>query len=62
MSAEAAACAAIAALRDRLPVVLRAGLSGQELVTAGYPADVELAAALDVSDAAPRLLDGAFRV
>jgi len=62
LSAEAAAArAAFAALRDRIPAVLRGALSGRELIDAGYAQDVEFAAALDVSDAAPRLAEGAFR-
>ena len=62
LTAEAAAArAAFAALRDRVPAVLRGALSGRELIDAGYAQDVELAAALDVSDAAPRLAEGAFR-
>jgi 2-phosphosulfolactate phosphatase len=61
-SAEAAAAAAaFASMRDDLPSVLRGGLSGQELIAAGYVDDVDLAAKLDASDAAPRLVDGAFR-
>jgi hypothetical protein len=31
------------------------------LIAAGFPEDVEFAAALDASPAAPRLADGAFR-
>ncbi len=41
-----------------LGVVLAAVSSGRELVADGYGADVELAAALDVSTAAPRLRAG----
>jgi 2-phosphosulfolactate phosphatase len=36
-------------------------LSGRELIEGGYSGDVDLAAELNVSDAAPRLVDGAFR-
>jgi 2-phosphosulfolactate phosphatase len=46
-----------AAARDLLGV-LEGCSSGQELVADGFRADVELAAALDVSDAVPRLRDG----
>ncbi len=47
------------AARDRgLLDVLAATASGLELVADGYGADVELAAALDSSSAAPRLRDG----
>ena len=36
--------------------------SGRELVEKGFAADVELAAALDVSSAAPMLVEGAFKI
>jgi 2-phosphosulfolactate phosphatase len=50
------AAAQFAAARDRgLLDVLLGCASGQELVADGYRADVDLAAALDVSDAVPRL-------
>jgi 2-phosphosulfolactate phosphatase len=42
----------------RLPDVLAGLASGRELVADGYGADVDLAAAHDVSTAAPRLVDG----
>ena len=35
--------------------------SGRELIDNGYARDVELAAAYDVSDVAPRLVEGAYR-
>jgi 2-phosphosulfolactate phosphatase len=48
-----------AAARARgLPDVLAATASGLELLADGYGTDVELAAALDTSPAAPRLRDG----
>jgi len=46
------------AVADRLPEVLAAVSSGRELIADGFAEDVALAAALDVSDAAPRLVDG----
>jgi 2-phosphosulfolactate phosphatase len=42
----------------RLPEVLAGLASGRELIADGYGADVDLAAAHDVSRAAPRLVDG----
>jgi 2-phosphosulfolactate phosphatase len=50
--------AQFAAAAGRLPAVLAGLASGRELVADGYGADVDLAAALDVSAAAPRLVDG----
>jgi 2-phosphosulfolactate phosphatase len=35
--------------------------SAKELIGRGYPEDVEMAADLDVSGCAPRLVEGAFR-
>ena len=59
LSPEAELVAAqFAAAADRLPAVLAALASGRELIADGYRADVDLAAALDVSSAAPRLVDG----
>jgi 2-phosphosulfolactate phosphatase len=46
------------AVADRLPDVLAAVSSGRELIADGFSEDVALAAALNVSDAAPRLIDG----
>ncbi|HXV94781.1 MAG TPA: 2-phosphosulfolactate phosphatase [Pseudonocardia sp.] len=47
--------------RDRgLHEVLSGCASGRELVSDGYGADVDLAAALEVSTGAPRLRDGLF--
>lgn len=61
LSVEAdAARAAADAARSALGPVLRACASGRELIERGYAADVELAAALDVSDAVPVLRDGAY--
>jgi 2-phosphosulfolactate phosphatase len=53
------AVAQFAAARDRgLRAVLAGTSSGRELRADGFGADVELAAALDTSTAAPRLRDG----
>jgi 2-phosphosulfolactate phosphatase len=53
------AVAQFAAARDRgVGEVLAATSSGRELHAEGFTADVELAAALDVSTAVPRLRDG----
>jgi 2-phosphosulfolactate phosphatase len=46
--------------RPRLAELVRGSVSGQELVTRGYPEDVETAIQLNVSDAAPLLVDGAY--
>ncbi|MGD1878134.1 MAG: 2-phosphosulfolactate phosphatase [Kiloniellaceae bacterium] len=56
-----AARAAYLELKDELPQTFRASLSGQELIEAGFPDDVELAAQEDVSAAVPMLRDGAYR-
>ncbi len=56
-----AAAAAFAGVRVRLRDVLPACASGQELVDAGFEADVRIAAELDVSAVVPRLRDGCFR-
>lgn len=56
--------AAAAAFADAAPDLLerlRASGSGRELIQRGRAADVDLAALLDASDAAPHLLDGAYR-
>lgn len=55
------AVAAFRAARGRLAAFLLACSSGRELATAGREADVALASQLNVSDFAPRLLDGAYR-
>ena len=61
-SAEAEiAVAAFVHARDRLGRILRDCVSGQELVQAGFPDDVELAAQLDVSGALPLYTEGAYR-
>lgn len=57
----AAAEAAFLHARSSLLELLRASGSGQELVERGCAADVALAAELNVSVTAPRLLDGAYR-
>jgi 2-phosphosulfolactate phosphatase len=57
------AVAQFTAARDRgLGEVLAATSSGRELRADGFAADVELAAALDVSTAVPRLRDGFLQV
>ena len=48
------------AASDLCPV-LRASISGQELIDRGFQEDVEFAAALDVSAVAPILRDGAYQ-
>ncbi len=61
LSVEAdAARAAAGAARGALSRALRDCASGRELIERGYEADVELAAALDVSEAVPALRDGAY--
>jgi len=59
VEADAARAAAVAA-RGALSRALRDCASGRELIERGYEADVELAAALDVSEAVPVLRDGAY--
>jgi 2-phosphosulfolactate phosphatase len=44
-----------------LAAILRASISGQELIDRGFQEDVEFAAALDVSAVAPILRDGAYQ-
>jgi phosphosulfolactate phosphohydrolase-like enzyme len=39
---------------------VRGSVSGQELIARGYPQDVEAATRLNISDAAPLLVDGAY--
>lgn len=56
-----AAMAAFAALKPRLAGALADSASGRELSAAGFAEDVDWAAALDVSGAAPQLSAGAFR-
>jgi 2-phosphosulfolactate phosphatase len=57
-SREAVAAAAVALATDDLDVALTQCTSGLELITWGHPEDVELAGELDVSTAAPVLVDG----
>jgi 2-phosphosulfolactate phosphatase len=61
LSAEA--FAALAAFKEAQPDLtrhLRECSSGKELIGRGFPADLELASQLDVSDTAPTLVDDAF--
>jgi 2-phosphosulfolactate phosphatase len=44
-----------------LAAILHASVSGQELIGRGFAEDIEFAAALNVSAAAPVLCDGAYR-
>ena len=53
--------AAYLELKDELPAVLSGCVSGQQLVAAGFPGDVEMAAEEDVSAAVPALKDGRYR-
>jgi 2-phosphosulfolactate phosphatase len=46
------------AVADRLPELLAAVSSGRELIADGFADDVVLAAALNTSSTAPRLVDG----
>jgi 2-phosphosulfolactate phosphatase len=54
------AVAAFRAVRSRLPAFLLACSSGREHAGKGTEGDVALAAHLDVSDFAPRLVAGAY--
>jgi 2-phosphosulfolactate phosphatase len=56
-----AAVAVFESMASRLAGVLPSCVSGRELVERGFSRDVELAAALDVDDVAPELVEGAFR-
>jgi 2-phosphosulfolactate phosphatase len=56
-----AARAAYRELKDEVPAVLSGCLSGQQLIAAGFPEDVEMAAEEDVSAAVPALKDGRYR-
>jgi 2-phosphosulfolactate phosphatase len=55
------AAATFAAVAHTLPAALADLESGRELIDAGFPDDVRLAAELDVSDTVPILMNGAFR-
>jgi 2-phosphosulfolactate phosphatase len=57
----ASAVAAFQAARPHLDDYLHQCPSGQELIARGFAGDVALAAELDVSAAAPLLIEGAFR-
>ena len=54
--------AAFRAAKDNLLDILRGCGSGKELIGRGFETDVELAAKLNVSEAAPILVDRAYRV
>lgn len=56
-----AARAAYRELKDEIPATLRGCLSGLELIEAGFPDDVELAAEEDVSAVVPALQEGRYR-
>lgn len=45
---------------EELAAIVRASVSGQELIADGFEADVALALASDCSACAPRLVDGAY--
>jgi 2-phosphosulfolactate phosphatase len=55
-----AAAAAFRAVQGDVRDALRASASGRELIEAGYPGDVDVAAELDTSTSVPVLRDGAF--
>lgn len=59
--AEMAVAGFLNARSNLLYTLLRCG-SGKELVGRGFEKDVRLAARLNVSDAAPQLIDGAYRL
>ena len=56
----AAAAAAFRSVEPDVGAALRACASGRELIDAGYPSDVEIAAELDRSPSVPVLREGAF--
>jgi 2-phosphosulfolactate phosphatase len=56
----AAAAAAFRNVEADVGAALRACASGRELIDAGYPGDVEIAAELDRSPSVPVLREGAF--
>jgi len=55
-----AARAAYQELKGEIAATLRASRSGQELIAAGFPDDVALAAQEDVSAAVPALIEGRY--
>ena len=62
LSPEAASArSAFEAARSQLSSILRGCASGRELIEGGWDDDVEVSAALNVSDASPLLHDGAYR-
>ena len=46
---------------DDLTSLIRRSVSGQELIAWGYGGDVDVALALEVSECAPTLVEGAYR-
>jgi 2-phosphosulfolactate phosphatase len=56
------AVAAFTRFRDDLRGCLRECVSGRELIERGFESDVALAAELDVSRSAPRLIEDAYRM
>ncbi|MGI0494643.1 2-phosphosulfolactate phosphatase [Alkalinema pantanalense CENA528] len=55
-----AAMLAYQSVHSNLKPLLQQCGSGRELIQRGFPRDVDLSAELDVSNNAPRLIDGAF--
>jgi len=53
---------AFTSLEGKVASTLRACSSGRELIERGFAEDVELAAQVNVSDCAPILVDGAYRI
>ena len=56
----AAAVSVFEAARTRLPEMMRACVSGKELIDWGYKDDIAVATELNRDDVAPRLRDGAY--
>ncbi|PRY36297.1 2-phosphosulfolactate phosphatase [Umezawaea tangerina] len=52
---------AFRSMAPRLEEVVAESVSGRELIGAGHAGDVEMATLVDVSEAAPRLVDGVLR-
>jgi 2-phosphosulfolactate phosphatase len=60
LSVEAAVALATLTGVSDVAAAIRGSSSGRELITGGFPADVELAVALDSSEVIPLLRAGAF--